>query len=572
MALMNAPNLVMLFCILTLLVTEALKEVVITNMWLRLSIQLIVLGVACLIALVSSVVFIWQVWLRWTVKVSTAPSASDSLAEIVAIRLDPVKGLIADVLHENVVIPTLINPIYYHLLPSSAVNRKDGLECAVSTSTLNTVVSGAEPASLVAISNGNQIVGMGSRVNYNGKTCLLTANHVWNGNAEKLFLVKGNIQVEVTSQATITSGCLDDRVDYLLLTIPDRIWSRLGVKASRLVPMTSSCMTKVYGGTDMTKLSCSSGRALRGVMSHDIVHHCSTGNGWSGSPLYGKDNTIVGIHCGFLRLGEANRGVNVGILESMYLETAYADIQNTLIDQTEALERDYDFIEVEILNKGKVGIGRGEYYSLSDSLEAAQRSRYVSHDIPSMLDFEKRTLNAGRKLWSDTLETVEGHLNCQGAEATKRSPPSSLSAITRGKSEPLSPEKECPSITLESRMSSLEKVVEKLLALQSQVLLASSQSCQNLDGQTEALKQSITPCSSKPLVLEKLKPLKTSSHHARVSGASIQTPNPSTASLGNGGTTGKSRRRSRRYAKATSTGKPLPESLSVSSDKPTRRS
>lgn len=574
MALMNALLVLSLSSLLVIVALDQLGDLVLPSPLLTLPVQLGAFVVMCLASLVLSVLFVWQNWPRWTVRVSDGPSAEDVLADVISVRLDPVKGLIMDVLDGARIVPVKVNPNYWQFLPSSVLSKSDGLESAVLNSVITNVKPGSEPASLVAISNGESVVGFGSRVKYLGRTYLLTANHVWNGNSSKMFLAKGGIQAEVSLEAPIRFGCFDIKADFVLVEIPDRIWARLEVKAAPLSVMAKQSMVTIYGGSDTKKLVCSSGRANKGEYSHDIVHSCTSTNGWSGSPLYYK-NAVVGIHSGTKDLGVSNRGVNVGVLLSNGLETVYSEITNTLIDEEEALDRDYPFLKVDIIGKGPVGIGRGEYY--------LPRDPYESHG--GMKAWENSVRASGRTLWSDdadalesndtfydTLETVSGHLNSQRAEPLRRSPPSCLSVITSGSAATSSLEKECHCTELANRVSNLEKLVEKLLMLQSSLPLRSSPNSPTSTGPSEAPLPNLDPSCSKQEGSKKRRNRKTSPKPVTSLGESIPSPKSEVVSEGKTGATAASRRRLRRSAKATLTPKPPPVSHSVSSDKLTVRS
>lgn len=574
MALTTVLATLSLSCLLVIVAVSQLEEKILPSLLLRVLVQLGALIVMCLAILALSAQFVWQTWLRWTVKVSDGPSAEDALAQVLSVHLDPQKGLVMSILDGSRVISALVNPEYWHLLPSSALSKRDGLESAVLGSMVTNVKSGSEPSSLVALSNGKSVVGMGSRVKYSGRTYLLTAHHVWNGASEKMFLAKGGLQVEVSSEAPIRFGCVDVKVDFVLVEIPDRIWARLEVKAAPLSIMDKQSIVTIYGGNDTQKLVCSSGRANKGLYSHDIVHSCTSTNGWSGTPLYYK-GAVVGIHCGTKELGVSNRGVNVGLLLATGLETVFSEITNTQIDEEEARDRDYPFLEVDIIGRGPIGIGRGEYFQPPD--------RFRVHG--GMSRWEDRVVASGRMLWSDmaelestndvfhdSLETISGHLNSQRAEAPRRCPPSFLLESTNGTEATSSQKGECHCTELANRVCNLEKLVEKLLTLQSSPRPRSSPSLPSSTGPTGDPVPNCDPSCSKQEGTKKRRNRKTSKKPAEGSVRNTQSPDLNGVSEGKTGTTATSRRRLRRSAKATLTPKPPPVSHSVSSGKQTVQS
>nr|UHS71722.1 MAG: polyprotein P2a [Sobemovirus sp.] len=478
--------------------------------------------VICLEVLVLIVLFVWQIWRLWSVKLIHVPQKVDPLASVTGVRLDPSRGIVMDVLHEGESIAVLVNPDYWKFLPSSTISREDGLECPVSGSSFEIVKPGLGPQSLVAISNGTTIVGMGCRVTYLGGTYLLTANHVWQGNATRLYLVKDDYQTEVDLSSHISFGCYDRRVDFVLVKIPDRVWSRLGVKSSPLKPLEKRSIVTCYGMSN-SNLMCSTGRADRGVYSHDILHSCSTTNGWSGTPLFYK-GAVVGVHCGFKKMGSSNRGSNVGLLMQIASkdETDFSEASSSYISEEEARERDYPFLEVDVVGGRRVSIGQHEhYYPRQDPF-----AKYGG-----MKGFENHVKSSGGFVWadedefSDSLETLESHLNCQRAETIPRSPPSFLMENMTGKKEVKSLETmECHSISLDDRLSNLEKLVEKLLTVQSSKPAKSSPNSTITIGQIEVPVPSEAPCSSKQVASSKPKRRKRSKNAVKDSNGNTQKP------------------------------------------------
>lgn len=566
--------------------------------------QLSILGTMCLTVLALSVLFVLRTWRRWNVRVQDVPVLSDDYAEITSVTLDPTRGLVANTVFKGEVIKTIINPQYWHLLPSCALSNREGLESAVLDNLLTTVKPEGEPASLVILMNEKVVVGMGSRVKYHGKSYLLTANHVWNGNSPQMYVCKRGKRVEIDLDAKIAFGCFNERVDFVMVEIPDAVWTSLGVKAALLIPMEKRSTVTIYGCDGAsTSLLCASSRADKGVLSHDIEHGCTTTSGWSGSPLYSK-GCVVGIHAGQLKLGSKNRGVNIAILlQNPTLETVFSEITNTLIDAEEASTRDYDFLEVDIIGRGRVAIGRGEYYipRFEDSF-VSMREQNADRQSLSMAEYERKYLsNSALGPWGllesnhpppsvsthteldaagkreegdcaepaeeveffDSLETIPSHLNCERADGVRSCPPSLISDLMNGTTAKDSRKRECRSTSLEDRVSNLEKLVEKLLAEQSRRQLQPSPNLKSMVGLTEDRKQKCIPSSSKPVVSKERRPRKDSKKPALDLPRDIPVASPSPVCEAATGSNAKSRRQRRRSVKATSTTKPLPVSPSA---------
>nr|WGL40992.1 P2a protein [Cymbidium chlorotic mosaic virus] len=545
---MRITTMLMLLSISGIGLLEVLSRGAYLGPLVTLVCQAALVGLILLELLVLIVLSIWRVWLRWSVKLSPVPVKPENFASVLNVRLDPTRGIIMDVLRDDVVIPVIVNPNYWQFLPSPAISRVDGNEASILGNMMNKVNPGSEPASLVSISNGTDVVGMGARVNYNGTTWLLTASHVWNGTSPVLYLAKGGLQTEVSTEWPIGLSCTHRTADFVMVKVPDRVWSRLGVKSAPLSAMAKTSIVTIFSDSNGTMLS-SSGRAVKGEYSHDIQHTCSTTNGWSGSPLYYK-GAVVGIHCGLKDFGVSNRGVNVGVLltASAGLETVYSEISNTLISPEEADERDYEFIDLDIVGGTRLGMGKGEYFR--QSLASWESNKKFIAEVKA----------SGRKTWAEltedehagSLETTASHLNFKWAETVKPSPPSFLLQTTSG-TEVINSAEECPSITLENRVCNLEKLVEKLFQQESSKLLKSSPSSQISVGQNEGRKLSEDHSSSKLGNLKPRKNRQASPKPADACGINTRVQNQLPVCEGSNGTTKASRRRLRRRAKATST-------------------
>nr|UHS71641.1 polyprotein P2a [Sobemovirus sp.] len=516
-----------------------------------------------LLMLVLIALYIWRAWQLHRVSVRQK-TYTEKYASVLSVRLDPVYGVVADVLHGAEIVPTIINPEYFHLLPGCAISNKQGLEAAVAHSVLSKVSPRGEPTSLVAISDGYTVVGYGSRVKYNGATYLLTASHVWNGKSTQLFLVKGDSEVGVdTEKLKPAFGCNDIRVDFCLVPVPDPIWTKLGVKASPLSTMEKRSLVTVYGGANPLSLVSSSGLAVKGEYIHDIEHHCSTGPGWSGSPLYSK-GCVVGIHVGSKLVGKSNRAVNAGVILGLGLETVYSEISAQYLEPSEVLDRSYDFIEVELINGRRLGIGKGEWYDPTHRDEDLRESRLRSRGF---VWSEVAMDETGHDEFFDAAETVDSHLNSRGAAAAKRLPPSEILEIINGPSRSVSPVKEnapvvkepaCLLPSVEERMLNLEKQVSTLISQVSLLLSKSSPSSEISAGPKEAPAQSSALSDSKPQGSGRRRRRKASAKQSETSAANIQPPTNTPVSKD--GMNARSRRKSRRSVNAVSIARPPQES------------
>lgn len=517
------------------------------------------LTLICILIVMLSVLYVWRMLDMLCVKVSSA-KYEETYAEVVSCRLDPTRGVIIDVRRNAEIFPAVLNPIYWNLLPSLATSNEAGTEAPILLNPINAVKTNGEPDSLVALTNGSKVIGYGSRVSYLGSTYLLTAAHVWHGFSAEMYMVKSGRQVKLdTGKYPVKFGSMNERVEFVMVEIPLPLWSVLAVKAAKLAPMGKTSIVTAYGGENPSKMGCSSSRAVNGEYVGTISHSCTTSGGWSGTPLYSK-GTVVGVHVGVEKIGKLNRAVNAGLLLSLGKETEFSEVSLNEIDENEVADRDYPFLDVEISGK-KVLLGKGEF-AITDPVKVKA--------------FVKEKEQSGGMLWSelefddvdhyyDTLESIDDHLNCPGAENVKRSPPSKILAVTNGSIPVAPPVKEsvlvipgraCPLPSLADRVLNLENLVNQQTTLISNMLLNTSQNLKGTVGPKEVVTPSCDPSSSKPQDSSPLKHRKVRRKRSKGSSPSIPNPVQEPVSEVKPGTNAKSRRRSRRSAKAVSTQPP----------------
>jgi len=179
---------------------------------------------------------------------------------------------------------------------------------------------------------GNELVGMCSRVKFNGGTVLKTALHVWKEvfNApDGTFLLecKGKaVKLSPEHAIVMQSGVKD--LDFVLVSIPESCWSVIGasiIKVGKFKPG----FVQIYGFKDGV-FGYAAGRAQFGDELFEIKHHCSTWAGFSGSPLF-NGNKMVGMHRGAIRADNVNLGTTSFMLDTNFdvpaepltLETEY---------------------------------------------------------------------------------------------------------------------------------------------------------------------------------------------------------------------------------------------------------
>nr|UHS71677.1 MAG: polyprotein P2a [Sobemovirus sp.] len=503
--------------------------------------------IALLLVLLVIAPYLWRSLRTRLVRVRTVPELpTEPPAGLVGKPyFDPKWGVMGTCLKANgESFPILINVEWWNLLPSPAISRDGGQEAAIIGKTFSEVVPGKEPASLVTIYGPNDdVVGMGSRVSWNGGTWLLTASHVWIPDVD-MALAKGNNMVTVKpNQCKGAVRCADTRVDFTLVPIPDPVWSVLKVKSIPLAPMNKNVPCVLYGGRHPTSLMSSAGIATKGEYGFQIEHNAPTTNGWSGTPIYSQ-GCVVGIHTGSKVLGEVNRGVNAGLLLSISKETVYSEVSYNEIPYGPEVEGN-GYFRATIEGMGDYYLGPSGY-SVAQELKK-QEASFKNPAWSSMLDDD----------FYDSLESTDEHLNLQRAAMRKRVPHClNLDGTKSSPQENPSQLQACPSVMWEHRVATLEKTLESLTVQLSKLLQESSLSLRPTGGLGEALKQSSNRSSSSQAASAPRNPPKNLGK--LVENSKLVTPkaDPEGASEGKSGATAKSRRRSRRSRGKKSTAAP----------------
>lgn len=162
--------------------------------------------------------------------------------------------------------------------------------------------------------------------------------------------------------------------------------------------------------------------------------------------------------------------------------------------------------------------------------------------------------------------STEVPLNYQRADYLRVSPPLENlgnSATTPGNGEIESPERECLSVPLASRVAGLEKLVERLSHQMSRLQSTISQSSPALDGQKGDPKPNSVPCCIRQESSGVPNPPRASKKPAATSEPNTPKPSPEPVSGETSGSTLKSATKSRKSrSRKTSTGKQVPESPS----------
>lgn len=511
----------------------------------------IVMLLGLTVVLTLSVQLGWRYW-QGTLVVLREENPGSKLGQLVGSPFfDPREGICCKAILDGMEHTLVINPEYWHLLPRESRPTE---EAAVRGNPMNFVSPGKEEASYVLIKAAEEtgtVVGAGARVKFRGKTYLLTANHVWHGRTPKLCIAKAGRVADVDFSWPIVYGCDHHQVDFVMVRVPDAVWTKLGVKAATLDLCEQSQVVSVYGGQSSMKLNVGTGWCKPREKKYLVEHTCPTTAGWSGAPLY-RNGKVVAVHLGSLQEGVTNRGVNVGLLLGLTQETWHSEVSYNPFDYEDMdLRKGEEYLEVEIKGIGKVALGSNDY-ALSLS-EREKRFKAPAWSQQEDDDFFAQPVAEFLDCFG-TMESPEEHLNCSGAAGPRSLPPLVHLGGIAGKPA-IVPQEACLSSASDARLCALERLVETLIENQAQLTLKLSQSLKDLSGQNEAVMPSGSRSPSKPVVLQELRPQTTLGKALIGSSSSTQNQDQGEASGEKNGKKKRSRKRSRKSRKGKSIGK-----------------
>lgn len=494
----------------------------------------------------------------YTAWVQSYPTPEAETVETVLELIPPLAynvkhGLIGHVVVNGVTREIAIDPMLWpsfrmsnFLIPQTAPTK----ESFIPESWSEPLETGGEPNSQVFLTSADKMIGSGARVSHNGTTYLLTAAHVWFGLCEEIFLTKRGLRVKADKKWR-AMGSKHMNLDYVLVEVPAKVWSSLEVKAAPMRPVTSQTPISVIGGNKSTELQRSRGMATPAERPYVILHTASTAPKWSGAPLY-SGNSVVGCHLGANKTDENNRAVNVAMLLNIKSETYYEGVKFGPLD-SDNLDEFGDLEEVHFLDGTVMTLGKTGYSTKSlIEMEKERETKFKRRPWSSYPDDDDETFYDSVM----KLETDPSNLNCQRAGGQKPSPPSNSSQVTLGDLENLETVLECLFTNVERRFARLENLVARTAGT-SQDSSIESQSCPSSTGPKEDPRLKEPPSSSKQRDSSQPKALPTSSKPLTVLAGNIQRLVQDTALQPVSGTTKRSGKKSKRYAKKKSTSKPL---------------
>nr|UQB76116.1 RNA-dependent RNA polymerase [Flumine sobemo-like virus 4] len=507
-------------------------------------------------------------WLSWrNLPLEAEPTKSEEWAEILGDpTLDPERGIYATVLIGTKLVKVVLQPKWWHLLPSAI--ERSAKEAVCDNSVISQVQPGKEPPFLVVLQNeAGETKGMGSRVRMRGKDVLLTSYHVVKS-SPSLYIAKysknegAGKRINIDPTWSIDFFCADSDVDMIAVNVPARVWSSLGVGV-----VEAKCPTQarkpviVYGAANSSAVKSSLGMGqVTGAFTG--VHTATTVRSWSGSPVV-SGGQVIGVHRG-AHPDEQDKNVFSVLHPSILFnsnESTYDDGFFRELDEEEmAFRHEADYGVTSIPGRGVVQHNSAEWL--------------FNSELEKEMNLRNRLSRKGVILWSDAVddddsmvgytyfdshESLPDNLNCHRVGSGLSSPPFLTSGTTSSPVPTASVSKECPSLTLESRVSNLESLLEASLLRSSKTDESISMLLKTLTGLNVEVVRNSIPSSSKlpdsalpqhpPTSERQSKPSKPSTPKQVYVAVSKETGNPSP-----------SKRASRRSRKKNSNVTPLPES------------
>lgn len=489
--------------------------------WLSLSLWIVALMLQ----------FAWLSWPR--VCLEPEPVKTELWGEMLGDpEFDPAKGIIASVLYGTETIKVVIQPKWWQYFSSDVLrNEKEG---ACIGSPVSLIEPGKEPNYLVVIQDENGFTrGMASRVQIGRNDVMLTAFHVID-TAEKLYMAKFSSnektgrRVEIDFQNwKLDFASRDARIDVASIFVPQKVWSSLGVKSAKVkIPTAERKPVQVFGADSSSAFKSSVGLGTF-VSEFTGEHSATTTKGWSGSPVI-SNGCVIGVHRG-VDLDKVNSNKFTIIHQSFFppgLETMYDYGHIRELDEEQFETRENEFAEAYLNGRGKIFFSENEFY-----LDSSMRPQYV----PKGRDWREAELEEDDDFFEDkaflqsvkrdfgaesgggppdkvddlpfgfsvarTRRDAEGYsLNGVRAGKVQSSPPCTPSADTPSQVDDQSEQLGCPSLTLENRVSNLEKLLEPLLVSVQSLQEIASLNSKILTGlNVEALRNSIPSCSKPPV-------------------------------------------------------------------------
>jgi S1-C subfamily serine protease len=173
----------------------------------------------------------------------------------------------------------------------TSTNGKIEGECAMHNSETMRSSKFANHNLVLINKDTNVVIGNGFRLG----TYIVTNKHVIESLPHEEFLISG---IGGTIKFNADEACLSSRHDFAYFKVSNRNLSILGIKDNkRFTRVSSNGLVTVASRTQAGNV-VAKGMAVSYKGSAIIEHTASTNPGMSGSPVYDKNGTLVGIHVG----------------------------------------------------------------------------------------------------------------------------------------------------------------------------------------------------------------------------------------------------------------------------------
>jgi len=208
-------------------------------------------------------------------------------------------------------------------------------ETALSVSTFYDSVL---PSFVGLITVGENAVGMFSRINYNGIDCFMTAFHVMASHKLAIMkLSKDDLSYEVDGLWPVLAYSSENDLDYIIIEVPSKVFSKLKMKVGKFasnIPMKASISAFGVDGDVVKRTSGFMDIAPQGKFR--IRYGASTLPSWSGTPILGRNNVIMGIHT------TGGPTYNLGSLLPFAVVKAVKVVETELVKESPAFGSMYD--------------------------------------------------------------------------------------------------------------------------------------------------------------------------------------------------------------------------------------
>lgn len=238
-------------------------------------------------------------------------------------------------------------------------------------------------------SDGN-VVGHCARIQFKGRTCLLTAYHVLSYNIKAdLFLNANGKAVRFSDvRVQVLAFSNEDNLDYIVLTIPDTICAKLGLKKAKLAHGLTHgspiSIHQIMGGSSCYTV----GIAQKSDKPWTISYGASTVEGSSGAPILNVRKEIVGVHI------EGGKTANIGTIPEL-LRSIKESAQNGDINAEDPRSEEEKVEETD--------------YSDGESItESEFDRRELQHEQYEQYLFENKSNDYDKtKSWAEVMEDLD---------------------------------------------------------------------------------------------------------------------------------------------------------------------